>query len=127
MLSVSVRNSTRQTFDAESGFAVRLTGQTRSFPVLTGTQTWKPGQVMVFYVLTQKYYPVRPATSAGFEFDLAGSRGVAVPGPSGIFLRVKYNPARFPRTLDWIVAHGPGSKGHELGLPDTAIFEFTSR
>jgi hypothetical protein len=126
VLSVSVRNGTARTFDASSGFAVKVTGQSRSFPILTGTEQWKPGQFMVFYILTKKYYPLRPITSAGFEFDFAGSRGVAIPGPSGIFLRLKYNPAKFARTLDAIVAHGPGAKGHRLGLPDTAIWEFTS-
>jgi hypothetical protein len=47
-----------------------------------------------------------------------------IPGPSGIFLRLKYNPATFARTLDWIVAFGPGAEGGagaKLGLPDTAI------
>jgi hypothetical protein len=126
VLSVSVRNGTARTFDASSGFAVRVTGQTQSFPILTGNQRWKPGQVFVFYVLTKKYYPLRPITGAGFEFNLGGSNGTAVPGPSGIFLRVKYNPTTFPRLLNWIVAHGPGSKGHQLGLPDTAIWEFVS-
>ena len=126
VLSVSVRNGTARTFDASSGFAVRVTGQTLSVPVLRGTEQWKPGQVMVFYLLNKKYYALRPITAAGFEFDFNGSRGVAIPGPSGIFLRVRYRPARFASTLDWIVAHGPGSKGHLLGLPDTSIWEMTS-
>lgn len=124
ILFVSVRNGTRQTFDAQSGLKVRVTGQTRSFPVLTGDATWKPGQRFVFYVLTKKYYPIRPVVSAGFEFDLAGSRGVAIPGPSGIFLRVKYNPDGFARALNTIVATGPGSRGTTLGLPNTSIWEF---
>jgi hypothetical protein len=124
VLSISVRNSTARTFDASSGFAVKVTGQSASVPVLTGTEQWKPGQVMVFYILTKKYYPLSPVVAAGFQFNFAG--GTAIPGPSGIFLRVKYDPATFPRVLDWIVAHGPGSKGHELGLPDTAIWEFLS-
>jgi hypothetical protein len=126
VLFISVRNGTARTFDASSGFSVKFTGQSQSIPILTGTEQWQPGQVFVFYVLTKKYYPPNPPTSSGFEFDLAGSRGVAIPGPSGIFLRVKYNPATFDRVLDFIVAHGPGSKGHRLGLPDTAIWEFIS-
>ena len=125
VLSVSVRNSTALTFDASSGFTVGVTGGNRSFPILTGTDQWTPGQVRVFYILTKKYYPLNPVTSAGFVFNLGGSKGVAIPGPSGIFLRVRYNPATFAGVLDWIVAHGPGSKGHLLGLPDTAIWEFT--
>jgi hypothetical protein len=124
---VSVRNQTRRTFDASDGFAVRLSGQARahSYPILTGAEQWKPNEVKVFYVLTKEYYPVRPITSAGFQFKLGGKNGgIAIPGPSGIFLRVRYNPETFPRVLDWIVAFGPGAKGHELGLPDTAIWAF---
>lgn len=126
VLSISVRNGTGQTLNANSGFQVRITGQKREFPVLTGDEVWRPGQVMVFYILSKKYYPLSPVTGGGFEFDMNGTRGVAIPGPSGIFLRIKYNPATFPNTLNWIVAHGPGSKGHTLGLPDTSIWEITS-
>lgn len=122
VLSISVRNSTQQTFDATSGLAVKITGQRSSVPILTGDQQWNPGQVKVFYILTKKYYPLNSVVSDGFQFNFAS--GVAIPGPSGIFLRVKYNPARFPNTLNWIVTNGPGAKGHELGLPDTAIWEF---
>jgi hypothetical protein len=132
VLSLAVRNGTAQTFDEGSHFAVRVSsngsGASRSFPILTGDQQWKPGQFIVFYVLTKKYYPVSPEVSGGFEFSFAP--GVtAKPGPSGIFLRVTYRPSTFARTLDWIVAHGPGAqggKGAELGLPDTAIWEFVS-
>ncbi len=122
---VTVRNSTAQTFNASSGLMVGLTGGHQAFPILTGNEQWKPGQVFIFYALTTKYYPVQPAVSAGFVFDLAGSPGIAIPGPSGAFQRVRYNPATFPAVLDYIVAHGPGSKGHLLGLPDTAIWQFT--
>ena len=64
---------------------------------------------------------------SGFEFNLGGARSVAIPGPSGIALRIKYNPATFSRTLDSIVAFGPGNqggKGAKFGLPNTAINEF---
>jgi hypothetical protein len=124
VLSLSVRNSTARTFDARNGFSVKVTGQHLSFPILTGAERWKPGQVIVFYILTKKYYPLRPVVAAGFQFNFAS--GTAIPGPSGIFLRIKYNPATFSRVLDWIVTRGPGAKGHELGLPDTAIWEFLS-
>ena len=126
ILSVAVRNGTGQTFDAGSGFTVRVTGQSRSLPVLTGAEQWKPGQFMVFYILTKKYYPLSPVVSAGFELNLAGSTGTAIPGPSGIFLRVKYNPATIAKVVNHVIAFGPGSKGHQLGLPDTQIWEFTS-
>ena len=39
------------------------------------------------------------------------------------------SPTKFAKTLDWIVAYGPGAeggKGAQLGLPDTAIWEFVS-
>jgi hypothetical protein len=122
---VTVRNSTAQTFDASSGFTVGLTGGHNAFPILTGNEQWKPGQVFIFYALTTKYYPVQPAVSAGFVFNFAGSPGIAIPGPSVVFQRVRYNPATFPMVLDHIVTSGPGSRGHLLGLPDTAIWEFT--
>ena len=73
--------------------------------------------------------PVPLIVTSGYEFELGGARSVAIPGPSGIFLRVKYKPETFARTLDWIVAYGPGAqggKGVKFGLPDTAIYEFVS-
>ncbi len=111
VLYVAVRNGTAQTFDAHSGLTVKFPGSTHKLPILTGDQQWKPGQEFVFYVLTKKYYPVPNVVSSGFEFNLDGIYSSAIPGPSGIFLRVKYNPATFARTLDWIVAFGPGAGG----------------
>jgi hypothetical protein len=125
---VTVKNGSGVTFDASDGFTVRMTNQPRSFrgfPILTGDQQWKPGQILVFYVLTKKYYPVS-FVAGGFQFDLGGRSSTAIPGPSGIFLRVKYNPDTFARTLNWIVAFGPGNqggKGAKLGLPNTSINE----
>jgi hypothetical protein len=127
VLSVAVRNHTSRTFTAQDRFSVRLSGQSYSTPVLTGDEQWKPGQFIVFYVLTHQYYPAHPVVSGGFEFDLDGSTGVAIPGPSGIFLRLPYRPATFARTLDWIIAYGPGAEGGlgpKYGLPDTQIWEF---
>ncbi len=129
ILYVAVRNGTARTFDASSGFSVRFPGQLTSIPILTGTEQWKPGQDFVFYVLTKKYYPLPSQVTSGFEFDLGGARSVAIPGPSGIFLRLKYNPATFDRTLDAIVAFGQGAQGGagvKFGMPDTAINEFVS-
>jgi hypothetical protein len=130
ILYVAVKNGTGQTFTASNGFEVRLSNQAHSviFPILTGTQAWKPKQWIVFYVLTKQYYPV-PEVAGGFQLILGGRRSTLVPGPSGIFLRVKYNPATFARTLDWIVAFGPGAesgKGPKFGLPDTAINEIVA-
>jgi hypothetical protein len=127
--TVTVKNGTSQTFTASNGFTVRMTNQPRSFrgfPILTGNEQWKPGQILVFYVLIKKYYPVS-FVAGGFQLDLGGRSSTLVPGPSGIFLRLKYNPATFARTLDWIVAFGQGNqlgKGAKFGLPNTAINEF---
>ena len=125
---VTVKNGTAQTFNASNGFTVRMTNQPRSFggfPILTGNQQWKPGQILVFYVLTKKYYPVS-FVAGGFQFNMGGRSSTAVPGPAGIFLRLKYDPATFARTLNWIVAFGQGNElgqGAKFGLPNTSINE----
>ncbi|HZW32576.1 MAG TPA: hypothetical protein VFF52_17815 [Isosphaeraceae bacterium] len=125
VLYIAVKNATGQTFTASNDFQVRLNNQARSklFPILTGSQQWKPNQWIVFYILTKKYYGVS-FMPGGFELLLGGRRSTLVPGPSGIFLRLKYNPATFARTLNWIVAYGQGAQlgqGSRFGMPDTAI------
>jgi hypothetical protein len=127
VLSVAVRNHTSRTFTAQDHLFVKLSGQSHATPILTGSAQCKPGQFIVFYVLSHQYYPAHPEVSGGFVFDLDGSRGVAIPGPSGIFLRLTYRPETFARTLDWIVAYGPGAEGGQgprYGLPDTQIWQF---
>jgi hypothetical protein len=128
--SISLKNTTAQTFDATSGFTVRLNNQPKSFafPILTGSEQWKPQQVIVFYVLTKRYYPVS-FVPGGFQFNLGGRSSTLIPGPSAIFLRLKYNPATFARTLDWITAFGPGAQGGlgpKFGMPDTSINSFVA-
>jgi hypothetical protein len=125
VLFLSVWNGTKRTFHAGDGLTVKISNQTpaHAYPILSGAQEWKPGQRIVFYLLSKKYYPLSPTDSAGFEFNFVNPRVVAIPGPSGIFLRVKYNPATFDRVLDSIVVNGPGAYGHLLGIPDTAIWE----
>jgi hypothetical protein len=128
--TVTVKNGTSQTFTASNGFTVRMTNQPRSFrgfPILKGNEQWKPGQILVFYVLIKKYYPVS-FVAGGFQLDLGGRSSTLVPGPSGIFLRLKYDPATFARTLNWIVAFGQGNQvgqGAKYGLPNTSINEIT--
>ncbi len=127
VLYVTVRNGTLKTFTAADGFTVRFPGQATPTPILTGNEQWLPGQNYTFYVLTKKYYPINNQVAGGFLFDMGGAKSTIVPGPSGIFLRVTYNPATFPKTLDWIVLHGAGAQGGigiTYGLPDTAINEF---
>ena len=130
VLFVAVRNGTAQTFTAADGLGVRFPGQPAFLPILKGDQQWKPGQEFVFYVLTKKYYPVPSVVTSGFQFNLGGAKSTAIPGPSGIFLRLNYNPATIDKVLDWIVLHSPGVPGGpagiRLGLPDTAIYEFVS-
>jgi hypothetical protein len=131
VLYVAVRNGTAQTFTASSNLRVRFPGQHpgQSFPILTGNDVWRPGQWFIFYVLTKKYYPIQHDVTQGWEFDLGNARSIAIPGPSGIFLRLKYDPARINRQLDAIVQFGQGAQGGigiHFGLPDTAIYEFVS-
>ena len=131
VLFVAVKNGTAKTFTASDNFTVRLPGFTgthrvvgNDFPVLTGDQVWRPNQWIVFYVLGKKYYPLSPQVAAGFQLNTDGRSSTLVPGPSGIFLRLKYDPATFDKTLDWIVAYGQGAQlgaGSKLGLPNTAI------
>jgi hypothetical protein len=123
VLQVAVKNGTGQTFTASNGFTVKVPGSRQAFPILTGTQQWKPQQVIVFYILTKKYYLFKQVPG-GFMFDLGGRSSTLIPGPSGIFLRLKYNPTTFARTLNWIVAFGQGNQlgqGSKFGLPNTSI------
>jgi hypothetical protein len=124
VLQIAVRNGTSQTFTANNNFTVRLnTDQKDVFPVLTGNEQWKPKQIIVFYILTKKYYPL-PQTYGGFQLNLGGRSSTLVPGPSAIFLRLKYNPATFANSLDVIVAGGQGNqggKGSFFGIPNTSI------
>ena len=125
VLSIAVKNGTAQTFDCKQWVYRKTIPGGHALPILTGNEQWKPQQVIVFYVLTKKYYPLA-LVPGGFQLDLGGRSSTLVPGPSGIFLRLKYNPATFARTLDWIVAFGQGNqvgKGAKYGLPNTAINE----
>ena len=129
ILQIAVKNATNQTFDATSNFNVQFPGNPRNYPILTGTEQWKPGQEYIFYVLSKQYYPLPSQVHSGFIFILGGARSIGIPGPSGIFLRVKYDPATFAQTLDRIVTHGPGAQGGRgipFGLPDTAIYAFVA-
>jgi hypothetical protein len=128
ILQVALKNGTKQTFDASSGFMVR-TPYSQYFPILTSGETWKPGQDIIFYVLSKKYYPFGNQVSGGFQFLLGGAWSSAVPGPSGIFLRIIYNPSTINKILDYAVTRGPGAEGGAgipTGLADTAIYAFVS-
>ena len=125
VLSVPVKNGTAQTFTASSPLTVRFPNRigAKPFPVLTGNQQWLPNHWIVFYVLTKQYYPLTEL-QGGFQFDLGGRSTTLVPGPSAIFLRLKYNPATFARSLNLIVAYGQGAqfgKGPPTGIATTNI------
>ena len=117
MLQIAVRNGTGKTFTAADGLTVRVPGFTgtrhvpgNALPVLTGDEVWKPKTWIVFYILSKKYYPMSPQVAAGFQLQVGGRSSTLVPGPSAIFLRLKYDPATFASTLDWIVAYGQGAQ-----------------
>ncbi len=124
ILFLSVYNGTGQTYTSRDQITVRApnTPAGQAFPILQGNQEWKPGGRIVFYVLSKSYYPFKPTQTAGFQFNFINRRVAAVPGPSGIALRIKYNPATFVQVLDRAVTSGPGAIGHQFGLPDTAIW-----
>lgn len=129
ILQVSVRNGTQRTFDSSSSLFVQFPGNPRTYPILTGDQKWLPGQTYIFYVLSKQYYPLPSQVHSGFVFIADGARSVGIPGPSGIFQRVKYDPATFAQTLDKIVRFGPGNQGGigvHYGLPNTSIYELVS-
>jgi len=126
ILQIAVKNTTKQTYDASDGFAVRLPQQ-RYTPILTGNQQWKPGETIIFYALTKQYYPLLNQVSDGFQFKLGGAWSVAIPGPSGIFLRIKYDPNTINKILDYAATRGPGAQGGaglKTGMADTAIWAF---
>ena len=129
VLQIAVKNGTSQTFTAGNHFTVRLnTNHKDVFPVLTGSEQWKPRQTIVFYILTKKYYPI-PQTYGGFQLNLGGRSSTLVPGPSAIFLRLKYNPATFANSLDVIVSGGQGNQGGLgtfRGISNTAINEIVA-
>jgi hypothetical protein len=128
ILEVALKNMTQQTFDASSGFFVRLPYQNYT-PILTGNETWKPGQDFIFYTLTKKYYPLANQVTSGFQFLLAGGWSTAIPGPAGIFLRIKYEPDTINKILDYAATRGPGAEsgaGLPTGMADTAIYAFVS-
>ena len=108
-MSIAVKNGTAQTFTASNNFIVRFPNRpgATKFPVLTGNQQWLPGHWIVFYVLTKQYYPLTQI-QGGFQFDFGGRITTLVPGPSAIYLRIKYNPATFASVLNHVVAFGPG-------------------
>lgn len=129
VLQVAVKNGTSQTFTSSNNFTVRLnTDHKNVFPILTGNQVWKPRQTIVFYILTKKYYPI-PQTYGGFQFDLGGKSSTLVPGPSAIFLRLKYNPATISNALAVIVSGGQGNQGglgSKFGISNTSINEIVA-
>ncbi len=124
-----MRNGTAQTFDASSGFTVRFPGNPTLFPDPDREREMEAGAGLRLLRPDQEVLSAAVPGTSGFQFNLGGARSIAIPGPSGIFLRLKYNPATFDRILDSIVAFGPGRRGGtgiKYGMPDTAINAFVS-
>ena len=125
--TVTVKNGTSQTFTASNGFTVRMTNQPRSFrgfPILTGNEQWKPGQILVFYVLIKKYYPVS-FVAGGFQLDLGGRSSTLVPGPWGFF---SGSNTILPRSPALSIGSLPMARATrwaraQSGLPNTSINE----
>lgn len=127
ILFLSVFNATGKTITASDNLTVRTSNTAKgiSFPILQGDQVWPAGGRVVFYVMTKSHYKLNPTQTAGFTFnslDPSTPLVNAIPGPSGIAVKIKYNPATIDKVLDYFVTSGPGAIGHEYGIPDTAIF-----
>jgi hypothetical protein len=103
---LTVRNGTSQTFNAASGFTVQLPGQGGFQPFLQGKSQWKPGGVIVFYVLSTSQFP----GSFSFKFN-----GPAQEKPNNISYNIQYNPTTFPGTLNAIVAQSVGARYRLVG------------
>ncbi len=127
LLFLSVFNATGKTITASDNYTVRTTNTAKgiSFPILQGNQVWPADSRIVFYIMSESYYKLNPTQSAGFTFNFIDPSSPlvnAIPGPSGIALRIKYSPATIDKILDYYVTSGPGAIGHQFGLPDTAIY-----
>jgi hypothetical protein len=126
VFSIGVRNGTPQTFTSADSLYVKLSNEKQWFPVLTGAQTWKPGQEIIFYTLTHRFYPVPNTVTNGFEFEVNGSFGTFLGGPSATFQKITYTtPERLGKALDYILIRGSGSYRHRLGLPVTNLYQFS--
>ncbi len=128
VLFLSVYNGTNETFTASDGLGVRTASSPGQwYPILSGNEVWAPGGRIVFYVISKKYYPLTPTQSTGFQINFSSPKATGIPGPSGIGLRIRYDPATFLQKLDYLVTSGPGAIGHQFGLPDTAIWQILPR
>jgi hypothetical protein len=92
---ITVRNGTSQTFSAQSGLSVEVSGSSEPEPILTGTELWKPGQVIVFYSLNEDTFP------PGFTFNL---QGASTEVPASIYYGIQYTPNTLPTVLTSIVS-----------------------
>lgn len=124
---LSVYNATGKAITASDGYTVKTTNTAQgiSFPILQGNQVWPAGGRIVFYIMTESYYKLNPSQTAGFTFNFLDPTTPlvnAIPGPSGIALRIKYDPTTIDHILQYYVTSGPGAIGHQFGIPDTAIF-----
>jgi hypothetical protein len=89
----TVRNGTAQTFDVRSGLSVAVSGAAQPFP--PGTTLWQPGQVLVFYSLSEQTFP------PDFTFNL---QGTSVQEPASIYYGIQYSPITLSSILNTIVS-----------------------
>ena len=92
---LTVRNGTSQIFDSRSGFSVSVAGSSGSQAFPQGPNPWKPGDVLVFYVLTKNRF------APNFTFDFQGNKSEK---PSNIYYNIQYNPTTFPGFLNSLVS-----------------------
>lgn len=98
---LTIRNGTTRSFNAQSGFAVKVTGQQTARPFPSGSQQWKPGEVLVFYILTKDTFP------PSLTFNFAGSKEER---PTNIQFNIQYRPNTFAGELNAIVARSVGAR-----------------
>ena len=91
---ITVRNGTSQTFTAQSGLSVEVSGSYGAQPFPTGSFQWKPGQVLVVYSLNEDTFP------PGFTFNL---QGTSTEVPANIYYGIQFSPNTISSILNSIV------------------------
>ncbi len=91
---ITVRNGTSQTFSAQSGLSVEVSGSSGTQPFPTGSFQWKPGQVLVVYSLNEDTFP------PDFTFNL---QGTSTEVPTNIYYGIQYSPNTISSILNSIV------------------------
>jgi len=91
---ITVRNGTSQTFTAQSGLSVEVSGSYGAQPFPTGSFQWKPGQVLVVYSLNEDTFP------PDFTFNL---QGTSTEEPANNYYGIQFSPNTISSILNSIV------------------------